>query len=401
MTFETFFSIIAFPVAIYLMANVLYLCLSAVAGWFGDSDDVPVQKQPAVFRKIVVLIPAYKEDKVILDSVAANLKQQYPADRFDLLVIADSFRAETIQALSKEPVRVLEVSFEQSTVQKSLNAALASLGENEYDIVVISDADNHMAPDFLHRINLAFDGGWRAVQGHRVAKNTNTSVAIFDAMNEEVSNHIYRMGQRALGLSAQLIGSGMAFEPAAMKRGMSQLKTMGGYDKELEISLLAEGIHIGYLDDAYIYDEKVQNLEVFERQRTRWIAAQVHFVKTYFSLGMRELFKGNYHAANAVLKFLIIPRTLLLALLFTSCLLGILTGFKPLWSWTGWMLGVLAFAMVISIPGYLWKQLSVRDLTTFPKLVFRMIRSLLKVKTAGKSFLHTPHGETKPDATGH
>ncbi len=165
MTFVTFFSIIAFPIAIYLMANVLYLCLSAVAGWFGDSDDVPVQKQPVHFRKIVVLIPAYKEDKVILDSVAANLKQQYPADRFDLLVIADSFKAETLRALSKQPVRVLEVSFDQSTVQKSLNAALASLGENEYDIVVISDADNHMAPDFLHRINLAFDGGWRAVQG--------------------------------------------------------------------------------------------------------------------------------------------------------------------------------------------------------------------------------------------
>ncbi len=71
----------------------------------------------------------------------------------------------------------------------------------------------------------------------------------------------------------------MAFEPAAMKRGMSQLKTMGGYDKELEISLLTEGIHIGYLDDAYIYDEKVQNLEVFERQRTRLLLrciAQVH-----------------------------------------------------------------------------------------------------------------------------
>ena len=388
---------VGFPVGIYLTFNVLYLCVSAVAGWFTEGDDIPVKTQPSRFRRIVVLIPAYKEDKVILDSVTANLKQQYPADRFDLLVIADSFNPQTILTLQTLPIKVLEVSFDHSTVQKSLNQALQSIPDDAYDIVVISDADNHMAPDFLHRINLAFDAGWRAVQGHRVAKNMNTSVAVFDAMNEEVSNHIYRMGQRALGLSAQLIGSGMAFEPAAMKRGMSQLKTMGGYDKELEISLLTEKIHIGYLEDAYIYDEKVQNLDVFERQRTRWIAAQVHFIKTYFSTGIRELLKGNRHAANAVLKFLIIPRTLLLAILFIGCILGLITGLRPVWSWAGWLLGILVFSMAISIPGYLWQKLSIKDLITFPQLVFRMMRSLLKIKTAGKSFLHTPHGETKVD----
>ncbi|WP_310587486.1 glycosyltransferase [Larkinella knui] len=351
-------------------------------------------KQPNKIRRIAVLIPAYKEDTVILDSVRINLQQTYPADAYDLYVIADSFHPTTLQKLALQPVKVLVVSFEQSTVQKSVTQALELVPENRYDIVLVSDADNHMAPDFLQRINLAFDSGWRAVQGHRVAKNTNTSVAVFDAMNEEVNNHLFRAGQRALGLSSTLIGSGMAFEPAAMKRGMAQVRSVGGYDKELEMALLTEGIRIAYLQDALIYDEKVQNLEVFERQRARWIAAQVHFVKLYFRTGIQQLLKGNFDAAFAVVRSLILPRTLFLAVLFLGTLVSLVVGHQPMLRAFGGMLVTLFITLLISIPGYLWQKISIRDFLTFPMLVFRMIRSLLKVKAAGKKFLHTPHGET-------
>ncbi|MFD1140765.1 glycosyltransferase [Larkinella insperata] len=386
--------LVILPVGIYLIFNSFYLFISAVAGWFGGKDDVPVTKQPTRTRRIAVLVPAYKEDKVILDSVQVNLQQTYPADFYDIFVIADSFRPETLQELSHLPVKVLVVSFEQSTVQKSLTKALEQLPQGVYDIVLVSDADNHMAPDFLHRINLAFDSGWRAVQGHRVAKNTNTSVAVFDAMNEEVNNHLFRKGQRALGLSASLIGSGMAFEPETMKRAMHQIQSVGGYDKELEMLLLTEGIQIAYLNDALIYDEKVQNLEVFERQRSRWIAAQIHFVKLYFGTGMRQLLRGNLPAFNGLLKGFLIPRILYLALLTFGTFLGLVLGIQPVFQFFGGLLAILVFTLLTSTPGYLWKKISMGDLLTLPLLIFRMIRSLLKVKAASKKFMHTPHGET-------
>ncbi|WP_421829951.1 glycosyltransferase [Larkinella sp.] len=386
--------LIFLPIGLYLGFNILYLLICALAGWFGGDDSEPASKATTRTRRIAVLVPAYKEDKVILDSVQANLQQTYPADSYDIYVIADSFRAETLQQLAQFPVKVLVVSFEESTVQKSLTKALELLPEEVYDIVLVSDADNHMAPDFLHRINQAFDCGWRAVQGHRVAKNTNTSVAVLDAMNEEVNNHLFRGGQRALGFSASLIGSGMAFEPEMMKRAMGQIRSVGGYDKELEMLLLTEDIEIAYLKQALIYDEKVQNLEVFERQRTRWIAAQIHFVKLYFGTGIRQLMRGNWHAFNGLLKALLIPRVLFLALLFVGTLVGLVIGNPMVWRYFGIMLVTLLFSLLISIPGYLWQKISLRDVLTFPLLVFRMMRSLLKIKAAGKKFLHTPHGET-------
>lgn len=50
-----------------------------------------------------------------------------------------------------------------------------------------------------------------AVQTHRIAKNMNNDMALLDAVSEEINNTIFRLGHAKLGLSAALIGSGMAF----------------------------------------------------------------------------------------------------------------------------------------------------------------------------------------------
>lgn len=373
----------------YLLVNVLYLFVSAVAGRLRRVDDSPVTNDS--LRRIAVLIPAYKEDGVILSSVVANLKQTYPKAYYDLIVIADQFQPETLVQLTQYPVQVIEVKFEQSTVQKSITYVLNLLPDNVYDVVVISDADNHMAPDFLARINQAFTDGWQAIQGHRVAKNTNTSVAIFDAMNEEVNNNLFRAGQRALGLSATLIGSGMGFTFSVMKQAMSQIKTVSGYDKELEMLLLSDGLKIGYLHKAFIFDEKVQNLSVFEKQRTRWVAAQVYFIRTYFKTGIQQLFRGNVQAFNALFKSLLLPRTLLLVALSLLVLTQLVLANGPFLLFAIGMFGLLIFSLVVSIPLYLWRKLSLRDLRVLPLLILSMVRSLINYRQAGKKFIHTPH----------
>ena len=380
-------------IAGYLAINVFYLVISAVAGRLGRADDTPITTAVDQLRRIAVLIPAYKEDAVILSSIVTNLQQSYPTDLYDLIVVADSFQPETLLKLSRYPIKVLPVRFEQSTVQKSVSYALNALPENTYDVVLISDADNHMAPDFLLRINQAFEQGWKAVQGHRTAKNTNTSVAVFDAINEEINNNLFRGGQRALGLSASLIGSGMAFEPAIMKQALQQIQTVGGYDKELEMLLVVAGIKIGYLRDAIILDEKVQNVAVFQRQRTRWVAAQLYFIKAYFRIGMQELFKGNWQAFNTLIKSLLLPRMILLAVLGLLAVVS-LFGTTSFQFFALGLLGLLLCSLLISVPASLFHKIKGRDFVVLPSLIFGMFRSLINYKQAGKKFLHTPHAET-------
>ena len=91
--------------------------------------------------------------------------------------------------MKKLPIKVIEVSFENSTKSKALNEAMRRLEKN-YDYAIILDADNLMEPEFLKKMNNAFNSGYQAVQGHRKAKNLNTNYAILDAASEEINNNI-------------------------------------------------------------------------------------------------------------------------------------------------------------------------------------------------------------------
>lgn len=375
----------------FLAFNVGYLLLCTLAGRLGRPDDVQPSLNPATYRKIAVLIPAYKEDVVILDSIRANLRQDYPADRFDLVVIADSLQADTLAQLAALPVRVVPVVFEQSTVTKAIRAGLAAIAPVDYEIVAISDADNHMAPDFLSRINAAFEQGWQAVQGHRVAKNTQSGVALLDAISEEINNHIFRKGVRALGLSSALIGSGMAFVHSIMRSAMDGQTTTGGYDKELEMNLLLGGHRIAYLEQALIYDEKVANAAVFQNQRTRWIAAQWQFLTQYFGRGMAGLGRGNAEGALKIVQTLVLPRVLLLGILGIVTLFGAFMGQPLFWAVPLSLLLGLVGSLLLAVPGYLWKQVTVRELLLIPALMLRFAKAVFNIRKAFSSFMHTPH----------
>lgn len=141
----------------------------------------------------------------------------------------------TNAALSSLPIKLLQVDFEKSTNTKSLKAALEYLDRDAYDVVLIIDADNIIMPSYLSEVNDAFAvAGVRVVQTHRIAKNLNTDMAYLDAVSEEINNSIFRLGHVNLGMSAALIGSGMAFEYRLFYDAMMSNTSVGGFDRVLE-----------------------------------------------------------------------------------------------------------------------------------------------------------------------
>ncbi len=368
---------------------VLYLLFFAIAGRFYRVKNLP-ENLPVESRRIAVLIPAYREDAVILASAREALLQTYPTTDYDVVVIADSLQAATIQQLRAMPIQVVEVSFDKSTKAKALNVALQQLPDN-YAIAVVLDADNVMAPDFLQQVNGAFSKGWRIVQSHRVAKNTDSSVAVLDAISEEINNHIFRQGHRSVGLSAALIGSGMAFEYDLLKKSMPEIQAVGGFDKELEMRMLRQGIPFGYLENAFVYDEKVPNEAVFERQRTRWIAAQFKYLKLNFWPGLKALFTGNIDYADKVFQTMLPPRILLLGLLTVGVFASGLLSSTFFFLVTGTQLILLLLTFYIATPKALMRQIGPAELLKLPVLFTSFLKSIYKMKTAKNQFLHTPH----------
>ncbi len=388
MVFKLLFGLLSFYVAI----NVFYIFAFSLIGAFSKAKKLSTNPRQ---NRFLVLFPAYKGDEVILNSVKENLNQNYPRSLYELFVIADHLKPETVTALRDNQAEVLEVHFENSTKSKSLNAALDAVDAHRYDYVVIMDIDNIMHPDFLVQINDALAMNSLIVQGHRVAKNRDTDMAVLDALSEEINNSIFRKAHVQVGLSSALIGSGIAMRFVEFKELMAEIKAVGGFDKEMEVRLLKAGHKIAYAEDALVYDEKVQDAKVFENQRKRWLAAQFHYLQLYFFDSAKDLLKkGNFDYFNKVLQFLLLPRVLLLGVTVMLAVFALL--FPNLIENRNNALGspfVVLFSLYLATPRYLRNKRSLQALRQIPTTVWVLFKTLFRLKGANKTFIHTPHSE--------
>lgn len=380
--------IIQIVILTYLSFSTLYFLLFSVAGLFNRRCKTPTGKK---INRFVVLIPGYKEDVVIVEVAAHALEQEYPKEFYDVAVIADSFKPETLALLKQLPIKVIEVELEKSSKSNSINKAMSILPDI-YDAVIVLDADNVMAKDCMAKMNDSLNCGYEAIQGHRTAKNRNTAFAVLDSVSEEINNRIFRKGHRALGLSSALIGSGMAFRYQLFKDYMSNIDSTGE-DKELEIKLINNGKKIEYLDNAWIFDEKVQKSEVFIVQRTRWLANQFIYAKRYFLWSAKQLIlKGNIELFDKVLQQLLPPRIFLLGFLVIVLFLSLL--FNPLVFTYIWIANtaLCIFSLLISIPKKYYNYSTLKAVLLLPKGFIFMFLALIRIKKAGKSWGHTTHG---------
>ncbi|MBK0378791.1 glycosyltransferase [Mucilaginibacter segetis] len=387
------FSVVFDLVFIYLAIYSLYLFIFSVAGRL-----ITLKTPPAAtaYSRFVIYICAYKEDEIILNSAAAALTIDYPKDKYHVCVIADSMQPETIASLKEMPLQVVEVVFESSTKSKALHKAIENTFE-DFDAAVVFDIDNIAAPDYLHHINNYLHDGNMVIQGHRIAKNTETPVAILDAISEEVNNHIFRKAQRVFNLSAAIIGSGMALEYRLFKHTMNRIDAVGGFDKEMGLILTRDRVSVAYADKAYIYDEKVSNPEVFKKQRRRWLSAQFNLLKTYGATGFKELFiNGNFDYFNEIYQTAILPRILMLGLMpFMLFISLLLPGVGP--SWQLWLAATICcyIGILVAIPASFFNSKLLGAVLKLPLMFFTMFALLFKLKGANKKFIHTPH---KPDS---
>lgn len=388
-------SIILIIIFIYLAFNVGYLLLFAIAGLLKKS--VYYAPNPNK-KKIAVLIPAYQEDNVIIDTAQKAANHPYPSTFFDVIVIADGLQPKTLATLSELPVRLIEVSFQNSTKAKSLKFAFSAIQDDHYDIAMILDSDNIMGADCLEKINAAFHSGFSMVQLHRTAKNKNTATAILDGISEEINNHIFRKGHRALGLSSALIGSGMAFYYKELNKLMQQtdIENNPGEDREIFLEMLKKGAVCEYIDDAMVYDEKVQSSQVLEKQRTRWLSAQMQYTNRFWLKEFVKTFSYNIHYFDNAVQTLLLPRIMLIAATFIMSFFAASllwsTGADLYFGVIGWSLLFVCclLSFLLSAFKYIFLKRTLNALWSIPKILWSFSKALSKSRPDQREFVRTP-----------
>ena len=368
--------------------NILYLFVFSLASLRRRRKERGRGSVP--FRQIAVLIPAYKEDRVIMECVESCLQQDYPRDLYDIVVISDQMNPETNGRLAALPVTLEIVRFENSTKAKALNLAMSRL--TGYDLALILDADNTIGPGYLRQINaVPFTGDIVGYQTHRTAKNKNTSLAYLDAVSEEINNSIFRQGHVNVGLSAALIGSGMVFDFELIKKVLSDIHAIGGFDRALELTLFKAGKRIDYLPDAFVLDEKVQNRRDFARQRRRWLSAQIHYLQEFIGDVPDALLSRNWNFCDKLFQQMSIPRLLLLGETFTIALVITCISWPVSLKWWG-LFCLLVVSLLLAVPKRLYTRQLLVAVMELPETFFSMFLNLFRLKGANKRFIHTEHG---------
>ena len=349
----------------------------------------------------LVLYPAYNEDRVIVNSVQNFLAQYYPYNSFHVAVISDHMQPETNKKLAELPITLLLPVFDKSSKAKAMQYAMDHFQKAEvkgqrsedFDYVVILDADNVVEPHFLEQLNIECAKGYKAIQCHRCAKNSDNDVAVLDGVSEEINNTIFRKAHNRIGLSSALIGSGMCFDYQWFKDNVHKLTT-AGEDRELEALLLQQKVYIQYEPDIHVFDEKVSNKDNFQKQRLRWMTAQIQSLFSLLSYIPQAVRTLNFDFIDKTIQQALIPRSMLVVATFgMAFLITVFSMFFSFYWFIKWWCLFLAIciALYIATPKQLRSHSVFGKILSLPKLVWKMVLNIIKLDRKNTDFIHTTH----------
>lgn len=361
-----------------IAGTVLYLGIFTVASLFGRKSDIPKAKNQ---NRIVVLIPSYKQDDVIEQTVISILSQAYPQRMFDVTVISDHQNEMTNMRLAQYPITLLTPNFAESTKAKSLQYAILNLPEFKiYDIALILDADNIVDQNFLQNVNDAFEvAATKAIQLHRISKNRDTAAARMDAIFEEINNAIFRKGHINLGISSSIAGSGTAYDFAWFKTNVMKAKS-SGEDKELEALLLRQEYFIDYFDNIYVYGEKKRTTTKLNEQRGRWAVQQFYNLIRNIKFLPGAIFRKQYDLSDKIIQWMLVPRTTMVGIIMLMSIILPFVYLTLALKW--WVLGSVAlFVFALATPDYLVDEMWDK---TFLRSPFVSIWKMLHIRIGKK-----------------
>lgn len=271
--------------ALAYLYQIIYMLMVFVRG--------TVKLPPAqVQHRYAFFIAAHNEEPVIGNLVRSILAQDYPRDLMDVFVVCDACTDDT----HGEAERAGAIVWDRNDLARKGKSWVMDYGFNRildeygdtYEAFLVFDADNIVAPDYLTRINEAFDAGYLVCTSYRNSKNFDSSwissaYATWFIREARFLNNARMMA----GTSCAISGSGWMVA-APIVRGMH------GWDfhtltEDIQFSTFccANGIQIGFVP-AEFFDEQPLTFKASWIQRMRWTKG---FYQVFFSYG-RDLVRG-------------------------------------------------------------------------------------------------------------
>jgi cellulose synthase/poly-beta-1,6-N-acetylglucosamine synthase-like glycosyltransferase len=358
MTVAGFFAIVVIALNLLALPFLVMLLLTTVAAVLAPRR---TRTPDAPASRFLIVVPAHDEAVGIAQTVQSCRAQDYPADLFDVLVIADNCTDDTADIAGREGA---EVVVRRDPDKKTKGYALEYLMErlkdsgrfDRLDAIVIIDADTITSPDLLRKFDALVRDGRDWVQCYYTVANPDASwrtrlmTYAFGLINGVGPLGLYR-----LGLSSPLNGNGMCFTTRGLRR--VPWKSYGLVeDYEFSWVVRMAGERIAFVPDASV---KATMLEAggpaAASQRSRWEFGRKEVKKRLFGPVLRCPTMSPFERSASAVELKTPPMMKLLGLLAFLAALNLAAVFihpHPLTSPLPLVLLASSLLMFVAVGGY-------------------------------------------------
>lgn len=259
---------------------------------------------------VSVIVPAYKEQAVIVATVNSLLQQQY-AGPLEVIVVDDGSPDDTY-AIARNTFagneRVLVLTKVNGGKASALDLGIArARGE----ILVGLDADTVFAPDAIAQLVQPLrDPVVGAVAGNAKVGNRLNLVTRWQAIEYITSQNLDRRAFADLDAITVVPGAIGAWRASAVREAGGFTHDTLAEDQDLTITLRRRGWRIAYADRAVAWTEAPDTLRALARQRFRWAFGTLQCAWKHRDTLLRPRF--------GTLGLIAMPNTWLFQLAFTA-----------------------------------------------------------------------------------
>jgi len=283
--------------------------------------------------KCVILIPAHNEELGIRKTIMSAKNEAREGDL--ILVVADNCSDNTATVSRGAGAMCIERTNKELVGKgHALQYGIDYLTQKDFDFktIVVMDADCSFGEGSLQTLLNESQKRNCVAQALYLMKSPNISniklnVSEFTWL---IKNWVRPLGQKRLGISCHLQGSGMAF-PKSILDKYSLASSSIVEDLELGLHIVKGGEKVSFVSNALVTSEFPENSEGLDNQRKRWEHGHLSVVKEmpYVMLqGLKQLnFRLFFQALDAAIPPTIIWIMLTIFTLVASFITAIFDGF--------------------------------------------------------------------------
>jgi cellulose synthase/poly-beta-1,6-N-acetylglucosamine synthase-like glycosyltransferase len=336
-------------------------------------------------REFSIVIPAYKEGLVLLETVEKALNVSYPRSLFEVVVLGQDLKEEVVDALRAYDIKLVLTGGLGSKFNALKNYLTHYQVKNH---LLILDADNLIEPSALTIASSELNT-FDLVQLARKKTEASGSLGILDRWNTAISIHLSNESRAFFGLNPLVLGSGFAV-PTEIYRGFLETsQNTVAEDKALDLYMATKGLTLSYVDESWVVDFTTEKGHAFESQRNRWVGGRVEAARQSRLLWFKSMF--NLELFDKALHYNAPQRSLFIAFQVIALLFSFFISWEQAWMVSVAILSITVLGILLSTPRDFFSIKTLVAIGAIPGSIWKILKArIVANRTLKKDFTVTP-----------